>query len=79
MAASCVRMEISNEWEPCNDLPAWFTEVFGSSLKNVNDGIVLPARFVHGGVAQSAKSLQVLDDDVFVMTYPKCGTTWMQV
>lgn len=41
------------------------------------DGLYVSQVFLDGTV-RSALSYQPRPDDVFIVTYPKCGTTWMQ-
>lgn len=37
---------------------------------------VLPAKFVD--YADRIRNFQVYEDDVWIVTFPKCGTTWTQ-
>ena len=42
-----------------------------------HDGLVVPARFQD--IAEKMYNMEVRKDDVWIITYPKCGTTWTQV
>ncbi|TKR72021.1 hypothetical protein L596_019544 [Steinernema carpocapsae] len=43
---------------------------------NIN-GVLFPPFFQVDNI-RTAKTLETFPDDVFVLTYPKCGTTWVQ-
>ncbi|KAK6754143.1 hypothetical protein RB195_013257 [Necator americanus] len=49
----------------------------GHPRQAVIDGDIWPPIFKPQHV-RSAKNMVVEDDDVFIATYPKCGTTWLQ-
>ena len=40
-------------------------------------GLLMPADFAR--VAEQIYNLEVREDDIWVVTFPKCGTTWTQV
>ena len=40
--------------------------------------LVLPKAF-SDNYAEKIYNMEVLDDDIWIVTYPKCGTTWTQV
>ena len=47
------------------------------STHNKVDGLTVPF-FVQQETLDKLKELQLYPDDVWVVSYPKCGTTWMQ-
>ena len=42
------------------------------------DGLRMPKLFTEA-CAEKIYNMKVCDDDIWVVTYPKCGTTWTQV
>ena len=46
-------------------------------VRSIPGGIRLHKEFLHW--AERIYNFGLRSDDVFVVTYPKCGTTWMQV
>ena len=44
---------------------------------NTVNGVLVP-RFVQQKYVDDLKSLELYSDDVWIVTYPKCGTTWTQ-
>ena len=45
----------------------------------VVDGFIVPGGFPDAGNVRSAMKYKPQDDDMFIVTYPKSGTTWMQM
>jgi len=38
---------------------------------------IMPQKFVNESLKR-IKNMEIFEDDVWVVTYPKCGTTWTQ-
>jgi hypothetical protein len=46
-------------------------------VKSVPGNVCLPRKFAE--IAEEIYNFEVRPDDVWIVTYPKCGTTWTQV
>ncbi len=46
-------------------------------VRSVPDGVIMPKKFVP--MAEQIFNMEVRPDDIWIITYPKCGTTWTQV
>ena len=49
----------------------------GNPIHILKCGLPVP-KFIDQGVLDQLRDLQLYPDDVWVVTYPKCGTTWSQ-
>jgi hypothetical protein len=57
--------------------PATFGYVSLSDPKNPKNNCVLIQKYAYFS-AKKIKNFEVFDDDVWVISFPKCGTTWTQ-
>jgi hypothetical protein len=58
--------------------PATHSYVEISDKNNPNDHCVIMQKYIDL-CAEKIKNFEVYEDDVWVVTYPKCGTTWTLV
>ena len=68
---------VSEEWEGEREK---LFDPGSSQLKNVQcdqTGVVGPPDMEH--VARKVYQFKLRPDDIWVLTFPKCGTTWTQV
>ena len=47
------------------------------AVRSVPGGVYMNQKYTR--LAEAVYNMEVRGDDVWVVTYPKCGTTWMQV
>ena len=46
-------------------------------VKSIPGNVYMPAKFKE--IAEDLYNMELRPDDIWVVTYPKCGTTWTQV
>lgn len=55
-----------------------YVDILNSPDAAIVDGIKLPPNFVTQEGIETVLKLEPRDDDIFVVSYPKSGTTWLQ-
>ncbi|RWS28637.1 sulfotransferase-like protein [Leptotrombidium deliense] len=55
----------------------WFKEAFKGTEVEIVNGLNFPTPFQDENII-SALNYEAKDDDLFIATFPKCGTTWTQ-
>ena len=49
------------------------------TMKVEGGSLVLPKNFAQSELPKKIYNMKVREDDIWIVTYPKCGTTWAQV
>jgi hypothetical protein len=47
-----------------------------SDASDASKFCVVPSKYVKGGFLERVKNFRVHADDVWIISFPKCGTTW---
>ena len=69
-------VELSSEEQAAGVMladPRW-----GYKYKREHSGLIQPFDFILDAVYELRSTLEPKAHDVYIATYPKCGTTWMQ-
>merc|ERR1712243_91027 len=48
-----------------------------NDLIHYDNGFVMPRKFA-GDIEDKIRNFELREDDIWIVTYPKCGTTWTQ-
>jgi hypothetical protein len=72
------------KWKPCPpELEAQRRQFYGKGSNQLNGliseplGVCMPQHMAK--CAEAIYNFKLRPDDVWIVTYPKCGTTWTQV